>query len=481
MSDDVTLQTQDWLSGGDDLAGPSRLGLALAWSIEEPHRVGEVVLPARTEILGRDAAPGPSRSALLQQRPGRNHLSGPLSGRGISRDQLSLRPDGSQLILRNLGRGALLVNGAERPAQQDVPVREGDRVAIQRKALFLVVRRPAALPAMLPNAGSASLDSPFGRADRHGIVGESPAAWALREALAFAGPRDIHTLLLGPSGTGKELAARALHELSTRRDGAFVSRNAATLPEGIVDAELFGNARNYPNPGMAERHGLVGAAHQGSFFLDEIGELPHALQARLLRVLDADGEYQRLGEARTRRSDLRLIAATNQAPTQLKHDFNARFRLFVELPPLQERREDIPLLVYHLLRAACADPELAGRYLDEGGYARVSPALMEALLRHDYTHHVRELDALLWASLSSSGERFLDLTDAVRRRLTVGGDSWTDWLGRPAADIPPEVLQACLDAHNGSQKDTCEALGLESRHQLARLVKKYGLVIRRGG
>ena len=117
-------------------------------------------------------------------------------------------------------------------------------------------------------------------------------------------------MLLGETGTGKELAARAVHRFSTRADRPLVARNAATMPAGLIDAELFGNARNYPNPGMAERPGLVGQADGGFLFLDEIGELPSELQAHLLRVLDAGGEYQRLGESRVRRSDFRLLAAT---------------------------------------------------------------------------------------------------------------------------------------------------------------------------
>ena len=140
------------------------------------------------------------------------------------------------------------------------------------------------------------------------------------------------SLLLGESGTGKELAARAVHQLSQRGRQQFVARNAATLPAGLIDAELFGNAKNYPNPGMPERRGLIGEADGGSLFLDEIGELPVELQAHLLRVLDGDGEYQRLGEGVARRSNFRLIAATNRDPSTLKHDLAARFTARIELP-----------------------------------------------------------------------------------------------------------------------------------------------------
>src|SRR4029077_9274313 len=126
-------------------------------------------------------------------------------------------------------------------------------------------------------------------------------------------------VIAGQSGSGKELVAQAIHALSGRADRRLVSRSAATLPEALIDAELFGNAKNYPNPGMVERSGLIGEAHGSTLFLDELGELPHAAQAHLLRVLDG-GEYQRLGEAQARVSDFRLVVATNRILSSLKPD-----------------------------------------------------------------------------------------------------------------------------------------------------------------
>ena len=131
-------------------------------------------------------------------------------------------------------------------------------------------------------------------------------------------------LVRGESGTGKELCAAAIHGLSARGARPLVARNAATFPAGLVDAELFGNAKNYPNPGTAERDGLIGEADGTTLFLDEIGELPAAPQAHLLRVLDRNGEYQRLGDSRPRCADLRVVAATDRAVSELKHDFAAR-------------------------------------------------------------------------------------------------------------------------------------------------------------
>jgi two-component system nitrogen regulation response regulator GlnG/two-component system response regulator HydG len=267
------------------------------------------------------------------------------------------------------------------------------------------------------------------------MVGESPVAWRIREQVAFAAKASAHVLLLGESGTGKELAARAVHALSPREDGPFVARNAATLPAGLIDAELFGNAKNYPNPGMAERAGLIGQANKGTLFLDEIGELPAELQAHLLRVLDTDGEYQRLGESQTRRSELRLVGATNRAPEHLQHDVLARFAVRVELPPLLARREDIPLFIRHvLLRAARKSPEVAGRFVTKtaGGapQPQVDPALVEYFLRAPLQANARDIEAILWRAMSESAGDVVRLPQGLvtneaspRGRLSRPGSS----------------------------------------------------------
>src|SRR5262249_8174942 len=144
---------------------------------------------------------------------------------------------------------------------------------------------------------------PFGMGDRFGIVGESAAAWHLRAAIAFVAAQSAHVLITGASGTGKELVARAIHAASERAARPMVARSAGTFPETLVDAELFGSARGYPNAGMPERTGLFGEADGSTLFFDEIGEVPESLQSHLLRVLDS-GEYHRLGESRQRRVEV---------------------------------------------------------------------------------------------------------------------------------------------------------------------------------
>jgi two-component system nitrogen regulation response regulator GlnG/two-component system response regulator HydG len=280
-------------------------------------------------------------------------------------------------------------------------------------------------------------------------------------------------LVCGDSGTGKELCAAALHGLSARADRALMARNAATFPAGLVDAELFGNARNYPNPGTPERDGVIGEADGTTLFLDEIGELPSALQAHLLRVLDRGGEYQRLGEARIRRADLRVVAATNRAVADLKHDFAARFTLRVEVPALAERLADVPLLIRHLLvRAAAGNDEIRRRFCEvtaPGVEPRVAPALVERLLRHGFPTNTRELAQLLWQALAESRGDTVELTDGVARRLAE--------TARVAApdEIGRAQIEVALATAQGNVTRAARELGLKNRFVLYRLMKKLGV------
>lgn len=411
--------------------------LVLVWSREEPHRVGEVLLispaPATASaatrcLFGRGGADFDPRTflELFRQRPGSlEPCGGPRSPR-ISRLQWEIRAVEGGISIENRGKCSLRVNGegVERATAQ-----VGDIVELEDELMFLCTRRPsflaplsaAALPAeALPVRANVLLPR-FGEPDVAGLVGESIPAWELRRQLAFAGPLARgHVLILGPSGSGKELAAQTIHHLSPRARQPFVSRNAATFTDTLIDAELFGTARDFPQKGMPERPGLVGAADGSTLFLDEIAELPESHQVRLLRVLDREGEYQMLGDSRTRRSDLRLVGATNRPLEFLKHDLLARLKIRIEVPDLNSRREDIPLIARQLVRNAARDSAALGRFLEgppDTGYPRFTPELVRGLLQHTYSTHVRELDALLWQAIRQSPDVYLELTAGVRARL----------------------------------------------------------------
>lgn len=377
--------------------------LVLIWSREEPERVGEVCLfpltPGHCLTLGRgESTPAEPIAPFGQQRPGEYLTTGPLRARSISRRQLRLEvlSDG-RLAIENVGSCPLLFEG--RPLLS-VIVQQGDLVELQHELLLQFTTRPATLPPMPYEL----VFQPFGDADALGLVGESPQLWDLRSRIAAIGPLNTHVLVLGPSGAGKELVARGLHTRSPRARKALISRSAATLPEGLITAELFGNIAHYPHHGMPERPGLIGAAHESTLLLDEFGELPHTLQTQLLRVLD-QGEYQRLGETRVRSAHFRLIAATNREEGELKQDVRARFSTRILVPGLNERREDIPLLIRHLLRRhLLSTPLRPGESPPHDSPAQRLPVepsaeLVQALLRHHYRTHIRELNELLLESL----------------------------------------------------------------------------------
>ncbi len=435
--------------------------LVVLWAAEEPSRVGEVALLSKGAwVLGRG---GPQdggearRACFVRQRPGVNEATAALRSSVVSRRQLRLEV-GSALQIENEGRCPLRVGGKRVDRAELHP---GDLLEFEDTLLLRFTQRARVLPSGEVAAGN------FGAADSGGLVGETPMTWALRERLAFVGRRSVHVLILGPSGAGKELAARAIHASSTRAAGPFVARNAATIPDSLADAELFGTARDYPNRGAPERIGLVGAAEGGTLFLDELGEMPEASQARLLRVLD-DGEYHRLGEAQPRRADIRLLGATNRPPESLKHDVRARLKVEVEVPGLHTRLDDVPLLARHLLTLiAEQDEELAARFLSEPA-SPLNLDLVAALCTHDYSHHVRELEALLWQAIGDARGDRLALTRGVKRRLKVAAPA------PPSEEIDAETLKAALESHR-SQAEVCSALGLRNRFQLYRLLRRHGL------
>ena len=463
--------------------------LLIAWADAEPERVGEVALfdpGGGALILGRGEGSG--RVVFHRQRPGALEPTGPLASPGISREQLRVRLSGGQLHVDRIGRCAMEIRGE--PVDRGV-VEPGDTVLLKSQLLLYCTRRPRRL-APLDNAKLAD-PPPFGQPDAHGIVGESPATWRLRDQLAWLGKAAEHTLILGGSGSGKELCARAIHALSARGAGPFVARNAATIPKELVDAELFGNVKGYPNPGMPERPGLIGAADEGTLFLDEIGELPLSLQANLLRVLDERGEYHRLGASTASRSSFRLLGATNRDLAALKHDLGARLVLRLAVPGVDERRDDIPLLARHLLRRAAArSPEATRRFLVAPGAQdlRVKARLVAHLLRIEYPLNVREMDAILWRAMgASTGDAITWRPDAPASGASEPPPR-DEALREPApAQAPPQAtpktvespelseaqVQASLAEHEGNIVRTAQALGLTSRYVLYRLMRKYGI------
>jgi DNA-binding NtrC family response regulator len=250
---------------------------------------------------------------------------------------------------------------------------------------------------------------PAAAAREASMVGESPALARVRQQIAQVGPTDSSVLLLGETGTGKELVARAIHAASSRSARPLVSVNCAALPRELVESELFGHEKGAFTGAAAQRRGRFELAEGGTLFLDEVGELPSEAQAKLLRALQ-EREFERVGGTRTIRADARLIAATNRdlqsrvSAGSFRADLYYRLNVFpIELPPLRERREDIPPLVQHLAERAA---RRLGRELEA-----VAPSFIERAKAHDWPGNVRELENVIERALIMSGGALLDGSD----------------------------------------------------------------------
>lgn len=234
------------------------------------------------------------------------------------------------------------------------------------------------------------------------MQGQSRAMDRLRDVLQRAGQSQSHVLVLGESGSGKELAARALHAASARRELPFLAINCAALPDELLESELFGHEKGAFTGAAARRHGLLELAHEGTLFLDEVAEMSTAMQAKLLRTLDR-GEIRRLGGDRTLHVDVRVIAATNKdlvkavGAGQFRHDLYYRLSVVViDVPPLRERVEDIPLLVEFF----------ASQFASQGQRpVKVTADAMQMLTRYPWPGNVRELrNVVERLSVLSAGE-----------------------------------------------------------------------------
>jgi formate hydrogenlyase transcriptional activator len=259
------------------------------------------------------------------------------------------------------------------------------------------------------------------------IVGGSAALRRVLKEIETVAPTGSTVLITGETGSGKELVARAIHQLSERRDGAFVKLNCAAIPTGLLESELFGHERGAFTGAIAQRIGRFELANQGTVFLDEIGEIPLELQPKLLRVLQ-EREFERLGGTRTLRSDARLIAATNRDLGQLvdqqkfRSDLFYRLNVFpVHVPPLRARREDVPMLVRHFAQ------QFARRM--KRTIETIPVETMQALSRYDWPGNIRELQNLIErAVILSPGPTLLVPIEALTSRpagsaaVADGGD-----------------------------------------------------------
>lgn len=301
-----------------------------------------------------------------------------------------------------------------------------------------------------------------------GLVGRSPAFTQMLTLMARAAPTDTSVLLLGETGTGKEMVARAIHESSPRAGQPFVAVDCSGLAETLFESELFGHEKGAFTGALARKTGLVEAAAGGTLFLDEVGDIPLGLQVKLLRLLET-GAFRRVGGVEPLHASFRLIAATHRDLARMVREERFRSDLFyriaafpVRLPPLRERREDVPMLASSLLSR-----------LPAGRPTVLSGSALECLARYDYPGNIRELRNILErASLLADGEVIAldDLPVDVRNSVPLAWQA-----PEPALrSAERKALQAALAAHEGSRRALAQSLGISER-TLYRKLQRLGI------
>jgi formate hydrogenlyase transcriptional activator len=305
-----------------------------------------------------------------------------------------------------------------------------------------------------------------------GIVGSHAKLKAVIENIEIVAPADSTVLILGETGTGKELIARAIHDLSPREDAPFIKVNCAAIPSGLLESELFGHERGAFTGAIAQKIGRFELANKGTLFLDEVGDIPLELQPKLLRVLQ-EQEFERLGGTRTHRVNVRVVAATNAnlapmvAERKFRSDLFYRLNVFpITVPPLRERRGDIEGLVRHF----------ASKYAERMGRQIVSipKSTMDALRGHTWPGNIRELQNLMErAVLLSPGPQLrVPLTEIVAP-LAANGDDHSSALEQ----VEREMIVRALQESNwvvGGARGAAARLRL-NRTGLAYKMKKFGI------
>jgi PAS domain S-box-containing protein len=306
----------------------------------------------------------------------------------------------------------------------------------------------------------------------HGMIGTSPAMIRLYDILEKAAKSDAPVLLLGESGSGKELAARAIHELGMRKGGPFVQLNCAALNESLLESELFGHAKGAFTGAYRERRGRFEEAHEGDIFLDEIGDAPVSIQVKLLRVLETK-TMERVGESKSIPVNVRLVTATHQdlraliAQGRFREDFFFRINVIpIEVPPLRDRMEDLPLLAEHFLNIISAT---SGREP-----ATLTPEAMRALVAYRWPGNVRELkSALEYAMVLAEGGRI----EPGHLPPGICGAKTARPISQSVCKFPDQERAALVEAlrqSGGNKSEAARLLGV-SRLTVLNRMRKYAV------
>ena len=343
---------------------------------------------------------------------------------------------------------------------------------IELKVNKILKKHPVASPD-IPRQGRQG-----GQAYSRQIVGDSEQTRQMLKMVEKIGPSRSSVLITGPSGTGKELVARAIHEASPRSDRPFVALNCAALSAGVLESELFGHEKGSFTGAMSRQIGRFERAHTGTLFLDEVGEIDPNVQTKLLRVLQ-EGEFERVGGNDTIRVDVRIVAATNGDLREairdgaFREDFYYRLNVFsLRVEPLRNRRDDIPGLIEHFLR----------RFSRETGklVTGVDDSVMSLFMRYPWPGNVRELENVLERAVVLCEDDTVSRDEIPQEMFFQQEDSAPTGVAEPASlderteQLECDMIKAALDRFHWNKTKAADHLGLK-RTTLQYKIKKYGL------
>jgi len=309
------------------------------------------------------------------------------------------------------------------------------------------------------------------------IIGNSPALQRVFEMIQKVADTDSNILITGETGTGKELVAKAVHNLSRRRDKPFQPINCGSLAEGVLESELFGHVKGAFTGAVATRKGLIEVADGGTIFLDEITETSSAFQVKLLRFLQ-EGEFMRVGDTHPIHVDIRILAATNRdlekavERREFRQDLYYRLKgIAIHLPPLRERTEDIPLLAYHFLK----------KYRGNRKGELIDPQAIKALMAYKWPGNIRELEHVIEYALSMTEGDTIQVTDLPEEFLTRVADKATiqdNWMSSPLSKAKEEFEKFYIThllEESGWNVSEASRKAQMFRQNLQQKIRKYGI------
>ncbi len=377
----------------------------------------------------------------------------------ISADQRETWMEGYQSVISWEGKPAILVN------LHDITKRKLREMKIEEERKRL-------------HTENIQLRSNIKERYRFGeIIGKSPIMQGLYELILKTSASAKDVLIMGESGTGKELIAKTIHQLSKRQGNAFVPVNCGAIPETLFESEFFGHRKGAFTGADRNKQGLLQTAHNGTLFLDEVGELAPLMQVKLLRALE-EREYTPLGENTPRKMNVRIIAATNRDITEqvekgmMREDFFYRIHIIVlTVPPLRERREDISLLIDYFVQ----------EYGNDDNLAPISGRLLETFYNHAWPGNVRQLRNVLSRYITVGHLDFSGPRSAAVESVEIDADSGREFdqdnvtLQETLEHVEKRVIARALERHHWNRTETASQLGIETR-TLRRKIKKYHLL-----